>query len=36
MDKCCCNIKSKLIYSFSGADNIGEMAGQISRKPTKG
>jgi uncharacterized metal-binding protein len=35
MDKCCCNTKSKLIYSCSGAANIGEMADQISRKLTK-
>ena len=35
IDKCCCNTKSKLIYSCSGAANIEEMADQISRKLTK-
>ena len=34
-DKCCRNIKSKLIYSFSESDNIGKIADQISRKLTK-
>ena len=34
-DKCCRNIKSKLIYSFSESDNIGKMADQISKKFTK-
>ncbi|GAG61315.1 unnamed protein product [marine sediment metagenome] len=35
MNKCCCNAKSKLIYSCSGAANTGEMADQISRKLAK-
>jgi len=35
MDKCCCNAKSKLIYSCSGASDTGEMADQISRKLTQ-
>jgi len=35
MNKCCCNTKSKLIYSCSGAANTGEMADHISRKLTK-
>ncbi|MBA3062892.1 putative zinc-binding protein [bacterium] len=35
MDKCCCNTKSRLIYSCSGAANTGEMADQISRKLAK-
>ena len=35
MDKCCCNTKSRLIYSCSGAANTGEIADQISRKLAK-
>ena len=35
MGKCCCNTKSKLIYSCSGVANTGEIADQISRKLTK-
>jgi len=35
MDKCCCNTKSKLIYSCSGAANTGEIADQVSRKLAK-
>ena len=35
MNKCCCNTKSKLIYSCSGAANTGEMADHISRKLSK-
>jgi uncharacterized metal-binding protein len=35
MDKCCCNAKSRLIYSCSGAANTGEMADQILRKLAK-
>ena len=35
MDKCCCNSKSKLIYSCSGAANTGEMADRVARKLAK-
>ena len=35
MNKCCCNAKSKLIYSCSGAANTGEITDQISRKLAK-
>jgi len=35
MNKCCCDAKSKLIYSCSGAADTGEIADQISRKLTK-
>jgi len=35
MDKCCCNTKSRLIHSCSGAANTGEIADQISRKLAK-
>ena len=35
MDKCCCNAKSRLIYSCSGAANTGEIADQVSRELAK-
>jgi len=35
MDKCCCNTKSRLIYSCSSAANTGEIADQVSRKLAK-
>lgn len=35
MDKCCCNAKSRLVYSCSGAANTGEIANQVSRELAK-
>jgi len=35
MDKCCCNTKSRLIYSCSGAANTGKIVNKISNKIKK-
>ena len=35
MYKCCCNAKSRLIYSCSGAVNTGEIVSKISNKIKK-